>query len=331
MPLQLPNLDQRTYPDLVEEARRLIPIDAPDWTNHNPSDPGITLIELFAHLTELLLYRLNRIPEANQIAFLKLINGPDWPHDQDKKLSDEIRETVQKLRERNRAVTCQDFETLAKAAAPEEIARAHCVPRRNLEWGRIDQEKPSHISVIIVPASVAPQPQPGIDPPDKMKAYLEQRPQPADDLLNKAKAHLEQRRLLTTQVHVVGPRYVTLGIQLSLFLKPDGVKETVESEAKTALQLFFHPLVGGPDRNGWPLGRNVYVSEIYQLLDDLLGVDYLEKTGDTDELTTDDPTRLKKSDDKRKKELIGVELHANELVDLPAEKIHLTIRSQIRS
>src|SRR5690349_4133941 len=53
MPLPLPNLDDRSYTDLVEEARRLIPTYAPEWTNHNPSDPGIMLIELFAYLTEM--------------------------------------------------------------------------------------------------------------------------------------------------------------------------------------------------------------------------------------------------------------------------------------
>jgi len=48
MPLTLPVLDDRSFDDLVAEARALIPALAPEWTNHNPSDPGITLIELFA-------------------------------------------------------------------------------------------------------------------------------------------------------------------------------------------------------------------------------------------------------------------------------------------
>src|SRR5262249_20230337 len=78
MPLQLPNLDDRRYADLVEEARRLIPTYAPRWTNHNPSDPGVTLLELFAYLSELLIYRLNRVTSANVISFLKLLNGPNW-------------------------------------------------------------------------------------------------------------------------------------------------------------------------------------------------------------------------------------------------------------
>ncbi|MFW5667313.1 MAG: baseplate protein J, partial [Coleofasciculus sp.] len=65
MSLPLPNLDDRTYADLVEEARSLIPIECPEWTDHNPSDTGIILIELFAWLTEMVLYRVNRIPDQN--------------------------------------------------------------------------------------------------------------------------------------------------------------------------------------------------------------------------------------------------------------------------
>ncbi|MCL4298014.1 MAG: type VI secretion system baseplate subunit TssF [Anaerolineae bacterium] len=76
MPIPLLNLDNRTYADLVEEMRALIPRYASDnWTNHNVSDPGITLLELFAWLTEALIYRLNRIPEASQARLLELL-GP---------------------------------------------------------------------------------------------------------------------------------------------------------------------------------------------------------------------------------------------------------------
>ena len=56
MPIQLPNLDNRQFTDLMEEALALIPTYAPEWTNHNPADPGITLLELFAYLTEMLIY-----------------------------------------------------------------------------------------------------------------------------------------------------------------------------------------------------------------------------------------------------------------------------------
>src|SRR5215510_13184113 len=68
-----PKLDDRTFHDIVEEAISMIPRYAPEWTNHNPSDPGITLIELAAWMTDLLIYRLNQVPDKNYVAFLNLL------------------------------------------------------------------------------------------------------------------------------------------------------------------------------------------------------------------------------------------------------------------
>ena len=74
-----PVLDARSYQDLVDEALARIPIHNPEWTNFNRSDPGVTLIELFAFLTESLLYRANQIPERNRRAFLSLLGVPLQP------------------------------------------------------------------------------------------------------------------------------------------------------------------------------------------------------------------------------------------------------------
>lgn len=68
-----PKLDDRNYYDIVAEAISMIPRYAPEWTNHNPSDPGITLIELAAWMTDLLIFRLNQVPEKNYVAFLNLL------------------------------------------------------------------------------------------------------------------------------------------------------------------------------------------------------------------------------------------------------------------
>lgn len=74
MPLSTPNLDDlRFQQDLVDEARRRIIRYCPEWTDYNVSDPGITLIELFAWMTEMLVYRLNRVPDKNYIKFLELL------------------------------------------------------------------------------------------------------------------------------------------------------------------------------------------------------------------------------------------------------------------
>ena len=73
MPLPLPNLDDRRWVDLVQEGQSLIPFYAPEWTDYNVSDPGITLAELFAWLAEMDIYQLNRIPERHRLKFLALV------------------------------------------------------------------------------------------------------------------------------------------------------------------------------------------------------------------------------------------------------------------
>jgi hypothetical protein len=71
--LPSPNLDDRTFEQIRDEAVRLIPQYCPEWTNFNPSDPGVTLIELFSWMTEMVLYRLNRVPDKVYLTLLDLI------------------------------------------------------------------------------------------------------------------------------------------------------------------------------------------------------------------------------------------------------------------
>lgn len=73
MPLPTPNLDDRDFNQLMDEARRQIAQLSPNWTDLSPSDPGMVLLELFAHLTETMLYRLNRLPQKAYVEFLRLI------------------------------------------------------------------------------------------------------------------------------------------------------------------------------------------------------------------------------------------------------------------
>ncbi|MGB3519250.1 MAG: putative baseplate assembly protein [Elainellaceae cyanobacterium] len=67
------NLDDRTFEDLVQECILRIPRYCPEWTNHNPGDPGITLIELFSWLVDQMLLRFNQVPRRNYVAFLELL------------------------------------------------------------------------------------------------------------------------------------------------------------------------------------------------------------------------------------------------------------------
>jgi predicted phage baseplate assembly protein len=79
MSLAAPNLDDRRFQDIVDEAKRLIPRFCPEWTDHNLSDPGITLVELFAWMTEMILYRVNQIPDKHYAKFLDLMGIQLFP------------------------------------------------------------------------------------------------------------------------------------------------------------------------------------------------------------------------------------------------------------
>ena len=74
-----PNLDDRRFQDLVDDAKRLVQRRCPEWTDHNVSDPGVTLIETFAFMVDQLLYRLNRVPERHYLKFLDLIGLRPFP------------------------------------------------------------------------------------------------------------------------------------------------------------------------------------------------------------------------------------------------------------
>ena len=73
MPLPTVSLDDRRFQDIVDQAKTLIPQYCPEWTDHNVSDPGVALIELFAWMTDLLLYRVNQTPDNMYVKFLDLI------------------------------------------------------------------------------------------------------------------------------------------------------------------------------------------------------------------------------------------------------------------
>jgi phage-related baseplate assembly protein len=309
VPLALPNLDDLTWQQLTEEGRSLISAWAPEWTNHNVSDPGMTLVEMFAYLSEILIYRLNRVSDANLLAFLRLINGRDWSTAKD--LHRAKRETVNELRRPQRAVTAEDFEKLTRAVnetlgpgSEERVARAKCILRRNLTGGTRAArtlDAPGHVSVVVV------------------SKFAGGRAQPSAGLLRKVREALEPARLLTTRVHVVKPRYVTVSVRITLVIRRDALPETVRGSAVDALERFFDPFEGGTEREGWPFGRNVYVSEVYQLLAKVPGVDYVRKsidplTQETLEELAVGPSEVERRKVNRDGQLEAIQLFPDELV-----------------
>jgi hypothetical protein len=309
MPLQLPNLDDRRYADLVDEARSLIPTYAPEWTNHNPSDPGITLVELFAHLTEMLIYRLNRVTSDNVLSFLKLLNGPKWKpfgKDPDQLTANEIAqavpETILQLRKLERAITPQDFETLALEADPR-VGRALCLPRLNIDVDS-ETERAGHVSMIILPRFRRESDEPESDLPGMITAV---------------ENYLAPKLLLTTRLHVIGPRFLQVRMAASVVPLSDELELDVKQEVAEAVRAFLDPRLGGVDGDGWPFGRNVFMSEIIALIDQLPGVDYVTAVS----FSPDVPGRLINNTDG---DLIGVEVKPYELVEAVIAVADITVQ-----
>ncbi len=475
MPLPIPNLDDRSFTDLVAEMRALIPRYAPQWTDHNITDPGITFIELLAWLSEMILYRQNLVTERNYINFLKLIldrpvpvtveitltldtpqetnviipkgttfatppdttgkqiifetfeehtileqyqevtltarnysvvenellgisdgspdqlfsfnhtpilidhfntstdpgaynpnpkitvDGEEWVYVRDfltessevppykiftvepvtqrlrfgdgrhgiaippkgaeivcicyqgvlgkeVKIGENRRlelltdagfptpafapdttqivsisnkeaegglyllpfeqarkQGLQKFQERFRAVSEDDFTFLAttvfnelQESSEDRVARAKVVPRRNLNLSSLDKQE-GEVSIIIIP--------------DKAQ---DPSPEPTSALKFNVWKLLDSRRLVGTRHHVVGPKYLPMTIETVVYRKPNTNEVTLSETIRNTIETFLHPLKGGFDGKGWPFGRDVYLSELYQLIESIEGVDYVK-------------------------------------------------------
>jgi hypothetical protein len=268
MPLPVPNLDDRTFDQLVTEARTLIPKHFPSWTDHNPSDPGITLVELFASLLEAAIYQINRVPERSLEHFAALVGVARNPDDP---VTETLRQALEALERQDRAVTVDDFESLAKDdfeklvehTASDTIARAKAIVEM------VQAEGTPHIfpeeevvKIVIVP-----------NEPDSPA------PVPSDALRQQVFEFFRQRRLITTRIQVVRPDYTPVSVAVTV-ARDFGSRldrDTVQTKVTQAIRDFLHPLIGGVDGTGWEFGRSVFRSELYQRIEGIAGVDHVRQ------------------------------------------------------
>ncbi|MFA6282856.1 MAG: hypothetical protein WC633_01850 [Desulfurivibrionaceae bacterium] len=173
---------------------------------------------------------------------------------------------------RYRAVTSEDYEALAGEIlsgllGTEAACRTVCLNNRNFEWGGIGAERPGHVTIMLIVKTTG-------------GGYLQKGsaatggPEPGR-ILEAVETGLARRRILTTKIHAVFPRFRSVKVAASLQLVKGAVEKVVRAEAEKRLQEFFDPIGGGPDGLGWPLGRNFYRSEVYQVFEGVSGVDHV--------------------------------------------------------
>jgi hypothetical protein len=162
------------------------------------------------------------------------------------------------LKSRGRAVTQEDFEWLAVQSS-SSVSRINCIPRHPSE---------GQVTIVVVP-KVAP------DHPDFMKKAV-----PSTELLRRVEAYLDERKLLTTILHVVKPRYRELSTRIEIMRRSSGSADRIKRDIEERLRMFTHPLRGGRDGRGWPFGRNVFKVDLYHIVE---GVEFVSNIRITDE------------------------------------------------
>jgi predicted phage baseplate assembly protein len=164
-----------------------------------------------------------------------------------------------------RAVTTADYEFLALKASPR-VARASCIQPGAAAANQINS---GVVRVVIVPR---------VDQPDRIDPqHPEQAWKPDDDTpLKDVHAFLSERRLLTTQLVVEWPEYVLVSIHANLRAIRGSDPKTIETEALRRLYRFLNPLVGGPQGDGWPFGRNLTIASIYAQLQNIADLEEIE-------------------------------------------------------
>ena len=158
------------------------------------------------------------------------------------------------IKSRDRAVTAEDFESMAMRASTG-IARAKCLPS-----GRHD----GHVLLVVVPKG------------DDRSLDLTRKLEPAPELLRYAKSFVDERRLVATVVEVIKPVYIEISIKVTLIRRSVGQAERVRREIEQRLRRYLHPLVGGRDGKGWPFGRSVYKSDLTHVVEDIPGVEVID-------------------------------------------------------
>jgi hypothetical protein len=187
------------------------------------------------------------------------------------------------LRTQYQAVTSADFEFLAINTPGLRVARAKAIPcfsaagkldPQAIPDGRVSDAIPlplsprakscasrASVTVVVLPYSISA------------------KPVPSENFLLNVCRHLDRHRLITTQVEVVAPNYVQVSVQATVLLQAGFEVEPSRQAIINALNRFLRPIPEPGDREnqGWPFGRTVFKSEIYELIEKVAGVDCVEK------------------------------------------------------
>jgi hypothetical protein len=167
----------------------------------------------------------------------------------------------QSLRHRDRALSAGDLEWLARQAAGTRVARAKCVPNVNRDL----RFEPGWVTVLIIPSGTESVLTPGAELIREVADYLG------------ARAFFGLAAGTPARINVIGPGYIQVALEATIVPRDVAHAEQVKRNVISAIAAFFHPLTGGPDGAGWEFARDVFESEIDQVLEGVEGVSHIKR------------------------------------------------------
>ncbi|QWH88428.1 putative baseplate assembly protein [Bacillus toyonensis] len=173
-------------------------------------------------------------------------------------LDEAVMRIRRELKSGYRAVTSEDFESLALATPGLRVARAKAFPFIGPPDFTSTKKQPL-VTVVIVPFSNA------------------SKPVPSQGFLKTVQCHLDKHRLITTQVHVISPNYVKIDVEALLSIKSGADPIETSKCVKEILDKFLNPLARKREEREWPFGRAVYKSEIYEVIKKVPEVECVQK------------------------------------------------------
>lgn len=188
-------------------------------------------------------------------------------------ISEGLSKGLELFKETFRATTVPDYENLVKEVfnreyafrpGQERVKRVKCLPQANQDT--------IHLMIIPDPMTQDYLPSTVGSPPEDFIEY----PKPSEDLLQRIHAFLEKRRLITVRLFVEGPIYQEVQIEVALVRKQNTDKDKVKEATINGIRAYLDPIGGGQDKAGWPFGRALYKSELYQIIEGIEGVEYVE-------------------------------------------------------
>ena len=294
MAIPLPILDDRTYEQLVTEMLELLPRNNREWTNRNPTDPGVMLLELFAYLIEMDIFQLDRITNESYAKFLKLVEVDTSAYSVEP-TNEEIRSgVVQALQNLSylRGVSDNDMSRIIEDVLLPLgiISRIYTFSGKYIKknfWEpgpdinkrvHAEMEKEGYTLVILsIDNSPFMREQ---DNPCLTQVAIDRSPGRytlSDVNLYSVVEALRQRRMLTNRIYVHQARVINLAFYIKIVPEKNADLEELPKKIIDKILDYYCPVWGGEDETGFALGRPFKNSEAISVIEQALGVDYTDE------------------------------------------------------